>query len=417
MVEIDLKIYSGEGHTSAFWQKEMADELWSYHILPIDGFCSHERFPAMRKMLQWKLQDKEFHLLGPVSLHGLCPADLPGEPERHPGMSAGSTDKTLSPGNPGQSIKEHLGQRQSGKGLEDLCRLRPGPDSKGKKALHGRVLRRGIGSDGVCTGRHYHRSLPVALSLGRVQEAQRSDKTPHTPGSQGKHTDSDNRYPRQGSRSEHPRSAPNRSRCHLHHGQGLYRLYQTSCDTSGRGFLRHQGQRQLPVQAPLFSASGQGYGNAVRPGYHYQEFLCPEGLPGKASPDTLLRQGQQQTTCVPDQQLHPACTDHSRVVPLPLADRTVLQMDQAALKDQGVLWHIRECRQDSDLDRHLGLCAGGNRQEIPENRQQSLYNPTGFECHTLREDANYTCTYRFKWARFRGSSQQPADFIRLTLGQ
>jgi hypothetical protein len=80
MVEIDLKIYSGEGHTSAFWQKEMADELWSYHILPIDRFCSHERFPAMRKTLQWKLQDKEFHLLGPVSLHGLCPVDLPGEP-------------------------------------------------------------------------------------------------------------------------------------------------------------------------------------------------------------------------------------------------------------------------------------------------------------------------------------------------
>jgi hypothetical protein len=47
----------------------------------------------------------------------------------------------------------------------------------------------------------------------------------------------------------------------------------------------------------------------------------------------------------------------------------------------------------------------------------TLYNPTGFECHTLRKDANYTCTYRFKWARFRGSSQQPADFIRLTLGQ
>jgi hypothetical protein len=27
-------IISGEGHTSAFWQKELADELWSNHILP-----------------------------------------------------------------------------------------------------------------------------------------------------------------------------------------------------------------------------------------------------------------------------------------------------------------------------------------------------------------------------------------------
>ena len=78
MVVIDLKIFSGEGHTSAFWQKEMADELWSNHILPIDGLCAHARIPAMRKTVQRKLQDKEFHLLGPVPLHGFCPADLPG---------------------------------------------------------------------------------------------------------------------------------------------------------------------------------------------------------------------------------------------------------------------------------------------------------------------------------------------------
>jgi len=410
-------IISGEGHTSAFWQKEMADELWSNHILPIDGLCSHARISVMRKTLQWKLQDKDFHLLGPIPLHGLCPVDLPGKPEGYPGMPAGSTDQAVSPGHPGQGIKEHSGQCKSGKGLEDLCRFCPSSDNQGKEALHRRVLRSGTGSDGVCARHDHDRSLSFALFLGRVQEAQRSDQAPHTPGSERKHTDSSNRHPWQGSRSEHPRSAYHRGRSHLHHGPGLYRLYQTSCNTSGRSLFRYQGQRQLPVQAPLFSASGQSYGNAVRSDYHHQEFLCPEGLPRKASPDTILRQGQQLTHCVSDQQLHPAGTDHSRVVQLPLADRTVLQMDQAAFPDQGFLWRIRECHEDPDLDRHLGLYAGGNRQEIPENRQQSLYDPTGFERHALREDANYTCTYRFKWSRFRDGSQQPANFIRLTLGQ
>lgn len=76
-----------------------------------------------------------------------------------------------------------------------------------------------------------------------------------------------------------------------------------------------------------------------------------------------------------------------------------------------------KCREDSDLDCHLGLCTGGNRQEVPENQQRSLYDPTGFEYHVLREDANYTCTYRFKRARVRDGSQQPDNFIRLTLGQ
>ncbi len=74
MVVIDLKIFSGGGHTSASLQKEMADELWSYHVLPVDGLRSCSRFPTVRKALQRQLQDQELLLLGPVPLHGLCPA-------------------------------------------------------------------------------------------------------------------------------------------------------------------------------------------------------------------------------------------------------------------------------------------------------------------------------------------------------
>jgi cell division protein FtsL len=58
MVVIDLKIFSGEGHTSAFRQKEMADELWSNYILPIDGLCAHARIQAMRKTLQLRIPVK-----------------------------------------------------------------------------------------------------------------------------------------------------------------------------------------------------------------------------------------------------------------------------------------------------------------------------------------------------------------------
>lgn len=108
MVVIDLKIIFREGQTSAFRQKEMTYELWSYHILPIDGLCVHPRFPAMRETLQRKLQDKKFHLLGPVSLHGLCLADLPGKPEGYPVMLAGCTDQAVSSGHPGQGIQRTL---------------------------------------------------------------------------------------------------------------------------------------------------------------------------------------------------------------------------------------------------------------------------------------------------------------------
>ena len=44
----------------------MADELWLYHTLPIDGLCSHAQISAMRKTVQQKLQDKE--LMGHKSI-------------------------------------------------------------------------------------------------------------------------------------------------------------------------------------------------------------------------------------------------------------------------------------------------------------------------------------------------------------
>ena len=63
------------------------------------------------------------------------------------------------------------------------------------------------------------------------------------------------------------------------------------------------------------------------------------------------------------QQLRVARPHHHQALPSALADRVVLQVDQAASTDQGVLRHDRECSQDADLDRSLGLRAGRHRQE------------------------------------------------------
>ena len=73
-----------------------------------------------------------------------------------------------------------------------------------------------------------------------------------------------------------------------------------------------------------------------------------------------------------------------------LADRVVLQVDQAALADQEVLRCQRERREDSNLDRCLGLRAGRDRAQKVGPGGESLPNPTGSQRYSFRENAHFT---------------------------
>jgi hypothetical protein len=102
---------------------------------------------------------------------------------------------------------------------------------------------------------------------------------------------------------------------------------------------------------------------------------------------------------------------------MPLADRAVFQVDKAASQDQILLWHHRKCREDPAMDRHLRLCPRGNRKEDTESQPQPLHNFTGSERHSFRKDAHITSTFGFNTHGTESYAQQPADIIRLTLGQ
>ena len=58
-------------------------------------------------------------------------------------------------------------------------------------------------------------------------------------------------------------------------------------------------------------------------------------------------------------------------------------LDQAASEDSVVLWHQRERRQDADLDRHFGLCTGGNHKKTAETGYQPLHYFTDFGHSTV----------------------------------
>ncbi len=93
------------------------------------------------------------------------------------------------------------------------------------------------------------------------------------------------------------------------------------------------------------------------------------------------------------QQLHATGFDHCPAVQVPLAGRAVLQVDQTASADQGLLRDFRECRQDPDLDRHRGLRVGRHREEATQAGGQSLFDPPDSQRLALRENAFSRRTY------------------------
>jgi Domain of unknown function (DUF4372)/Transposase DDE domain len=68
----------------------------------------------------------------------------------------------------------------------------------------------------------------------------------------------------------------------------------------------------------------------------------------------------------------------------------LFQMDQAALTNQILLRHQRQCREDSNLDRRLDLCAGGYCPQTSWAGEESLPNSTDSQHHDSRESAHFT---------------------------
>src|SRR5665648_77305 len=156
---IDLKFSFPECHTSASIKQEMTYELRKNDLFATNGIPSSPRISQMCRAIQRQLQNQKLLLLGPISLHGLCPAYLPRKPEGYSGMPQGNETQTLPYGHPWERLPQYPGQCQQGQRLAHLLRLRPGAHRKGQKTVLQRKLRRGTGSDSLCPGFHYDRSV------------------------------------------------------------------------------------------------------------------------------------------------------------------------------------------------------------------------------------------------------------------
>ena len=117
----------------------------------------------------------------------------------------------------------------------------------------------------------------------------------------------------------------------------------------------------------------------MRPDCRANRVLPVQEISGKASPDQILRSRPETASCFSDQSLQATGVAGRRALPLTLESGAFFQMDQTASEDQSIFRYIRECGENSDLDRHLRLCVGGDHQKAAQNRVEPLHNFTDFQ--------------------------------------
>ncbi len=151
----------------------MVYEQWPNDLCAGDGFSSAAGFSPLRSTLPGRVQGAEFLVLGSVSLLGLRATRRARKFARHRSVSALATREALSPGFPRPHFPQHAGTRQRNSRLADLCRFRARAHRQGSCVVSRRTVRRGVGSDHLCSGFHHHRFVFGACFPGRSSAAAR----------------------------------------------------------------------------------------------------------------------------------------------------------------------------------------------------------------------------------------------------
>jgi len=125
------------------------------------------------------------------------------------------------------------------------------------------------------------------------------------------------------------------------------------------GILYNTGKRKLSISAIVFLPNIQIDWPEVRSNNCVDQLLSGERLSRKTWTYPLCGQRNRTERGVFNQLFYIASDNNRTALKMPLAGGTVLQMDQTAPAHQSLFWHIRERRENSSMNRNLGLCVGG----------------------------------------------------------
>jgi hypothetical protein len=189
----------------------------------------------------------------------------------------------------------------------------------------------------------------------------------------------------------------------------LYRLHQAASFFVTRAKSNFKFKR-------LYSRPGRSqHGIALRPRSRTRCILLPPRLPGAAASHPLSR-CRRSATGILDQSYDVGAFDHLRVIPLALASRIVLQVNQATPTHQTLLRHLRERREDPSLDRGHCVRVSCHRAQASQSGVVLARNVTDSEHHTIRENPYDSAPYLLCNQRRYLRRSQSTDFIMKRVG-
>src|SRR4249920_1205024 len=413
---LDLKSEWAFCHPAKNSFAEVIDAHRQTGLCSVDGSSAANNPSSLRRPLWWTSQSPAFQLSGSVPVDGIRAIDVSRKPARYRSLSSGSVFQTLPSRHSFEGRSQHLGQCQRNSGLAHLLRLCSESDCYGTTSLRQRTLWSGSQGYRLRSGCHDHRSVSFGIPVGAVPFDQGSYQAAHAARSARQYPVFHSYQRWQVARGQRTRRIDHRAWSFLRHGPRLHRFRTLGAAERGGQFLCHSRQVQSQSPAPLFPQGRQKHRPDLRPNGDAHRLLLAPRLRCATEKNQIQRSRDWENSGLSHKQLCPAGSDHYSALPLSLAGRVVLQVDQATSAYQSFLRHHRERGQNSNLDRDLGLRAHSHRQKTAQLIGQSLRTPTDFEHHCLRESFSYSTTYPMRTSQPINDSSKPIEFVQITLG-
>src|SRR5215831_3487995 len=326
----------------------------------------------MCRALSRQLPHASAELLRSVSSHGLCPIDGPRESARYRDLSEGLGFQAVPRGPSRFHCPQHLSRGQRKTRLAHFCRFRWGAHPASQTALCPGILRGRSGASRLRLGFDHHRTLLEFVPLGPISSLRSRHQSPCPARPERQSSPNGLCHPGPPARRQHPGPVVFRAGSHLHLRSSLSGLCSPSRHSSSSGLLHYPSPSQFPLSTAPFSSGATQLRSDLRSDDPPEELLSPPRLSRSTAPHPLSGSSTLASSDFFDQQFPAACSSDRPTLSVPLADRTLLQVDQTALAHQSVFRNLGERRQNSDLDRHLCLCPGRHYQKTPKGGYQAL---------------------------------------------